>query len=147
MRRGFACAVLIVLACLAGCGGPSGPKTVQVSGTVKIKGQPVQGVEVQFVSEKFAGFAKTNAEGKYQLAPGAVAGPNKVCFRKFDAGQLKEDPAGGMDAGQFAAMQQAKGADVKAVKQLIPPEYSDAATTKMEFTVPPEGTKTADFDL
>jgi len=145
MRREFACAVLIGLASLAGCG-PSGPNTVQVSGTVKVKGQPVEGVEVQFISEQFAGFGKTDAEGKFQLTPGAVPGPNKVCFRKFDAGQLKEDPDAGMDAGQFAAMQQAQGPQM-AVKQLIPPEFSDAATTKMEFTVPPEGTTAADFEL
>ena len=145
MRRGFAWAGLIGLACLAGCG-PSGPKTVQVSGTLKIKGQPVEGVEVQFVTEKFAGFGKTNAEGKFQLVPGAIPGSNKVCFRKFDGGQLKDDPQAGMDAGQFAAMQQVQDAEVT-VKQLIPPEYGNAATTKVEFTVPPEGTTTADFDL
>lgn len=145
MRRGLACVALIGVACLVGCG-PSGPNTVQVSGTVKVKGQPVEGVEVQFISEQFAGFGKTNAEGKFQLTPGAVPGPNKVCFRKFDAGQLKDDPDAGMDAGQFAAMQQAQGAQMD-VKQLIPPEFSDAATTKMEFTVPPEGTTAADFDL
>ena len=145
MRKGFAWAGLIFLACLAGCG-PSGPKTVQVSGTLKIKGQPVEGVEVQFVTEEFAGVGKTNAEGKFQLVPGAMPGPNKVCFRKFEGGQLKEDPQGGMDAGQFAAMQQVQDAEVT-VKQLIPPEYGNAATTKVEFTVPPEGTTAADFDL
>ena len=145
MRKGFAWAGLISLACLAGCG-PSGPKTVQVSGTLKIKGQPVEGVEVEFVTEKFAGVGKTNAEGKFQLVPGAMPGPNKVCFRKFEGGQLKEDPQGGMDAGQFAAMQQVQDAKVT-VRQLIPPEYGDAATTKVEFTVPPGGTTAADFDL
>ena len=145
MRVSFACAGLIVLACLAGCGS-SGPKTVKVSGTLKIKGQPVEGVEVQFVSEKFAGYGKTNAEGKFQLMPGAIPGPNKVCFRKFDSGQLKDDPQAGMDAGQFAAMQQAQG-EQTTIKQLIPPEYSDAAKTKIEFNVPAAGTTGADFDL
>jgi hypothetical protein len=113
---------------------------------VKIKGQPVEGVEVQFISKEFAGVGKTNAEGKFQLVPGAISGPNKVSFRKFEGGPLTDDPQAGMDAGQFEAMQQAQGRQAT-VKQLIPAEYSDAATTKMEFTVPPEGTATADFDL
>jgi hypothetical protein len=146
MRMGFACAGLIVLTCLAGCGGPSGPKTAPVSGTLKIKGQAVEGVEVQFISEKFAAAGKTNAEGKFQLQPGAVPGRNKVCFRKFDSGQLKVDPQAGMDAGQFGAMTEAQGAK-PTVKQLIPPQYSNAATTKVEFDVPAKGTTTANFDL
>jgi hypothetical protein len=145
MRMGFACAGLIGLACLAGCGS-SGPKTVPVSGTVKLKGQPVEGVEVQFFSEKSAGIGTTNAEGKFQLVPGAVPGKNKVCFRKFDSGQLKVDPQGGMDAGQFQAMQQAQGVQ-PAVKQLIPPQYTDPATTKAEFDVPAKGSTAANFDL
>ena len=78
--------------------------------------------------------------------PAAVPGPNKVCFRKFDSGQLKVDPQAGMDAGQFGAMQQAQGVQ-PTVKQLIPPQYSDAATTKMEFDVPAKGTTAANFDL
>lgn len=145
MRMGLACAGLIGLVCLAGCG-RSGPTTVPVSGTLKIKGQPVEGVEVQFVSEKFAGIGKTNAEGKFQLLPGAAPGRNKVCFRKFESGQLKVDPQAGMDAGQFGAMQQGQGGQTT-IRQLIPPEYSDAATTKAEFDVPAKGTTTANFDL
>lgn len=145
MRSGFVRAGLIALACLAGCG-PSGPSTVAVSGTLKIKGQPVEGVEVQFISAEFAGFGKTDAGGKFQLVPGAVPGPNKVCFRKFESGTLKDDPQTGMDAGQFEAMQQAQGRQTS-VRQLIPPEFSDAATTQMEFNVPAEGTAAADFDL
>lgn len=145
MRRGLVWAGLIGLTCLAGCG-PSGPDTVPVSGTVKIKGQPVAGVEVQFIAAKFAGFGKTDAAGKFRLVPGAMPGPNKVCFRKFDSGQLKDDPQAGMDAGQLEAMQQAQGPQ-PTVKQLIPPEYCDPATTKMEFDVPAKGTSSADFDL
>lgn len=145
MWRGFACAGLIGFVCLAGCG-KSGTKTVPVSGTLKIKGQPVEGVEVQFVSEKFAAVGTTNAEGKFKLQPGAVPGRNKVCFRKFDAGQLKVDPQAGMDAVQFSAMQQAQGGQTT-IRQLVPPEYSDAATTKAEFDVPAKGTTTANFDL
>ena len=145
MRTGLASIGLVVLAILAGCG-RSGPKTVEVSGTVKVKGKAVEGVEVQFVGEKFAGVGKTDAQGKFRLASGAMPGRNKVCFRKFDTGQLTEDSKAGMDAGQFAAMQQAQGSAAK-VKQLIPAEYSDPATTKMEFNVPANGTTSADFDL
>lgn len=106
----------------------------------------MEGVEVQFLGDKSAGVGKTNTEGMFRLAQGAVPGRYKVCFRKFDSGALKDDPAAGMDAGQFAAMQQAHGQQAT-VKQLIPPEYSDPATTKMEFDVPANGTTSANFDL
>lgn len=143
MRLRWIGAGLMGLALVAGCG-PSGPKTVQVSGTLRIQGKPVEGVEVQFIAEKFAGLGKTNAEGKYRLA--AVPGRNKVSFRKFDGGPLKDDPGAGMDAGQFAAMQEARSLPTT-VKQLIPQEYRDPATTKMKFDVPSQGTASADFDL
>lgn len=106
----------------------------------------MEGVEVQFIGDKSASVGKTNAEGEFHLAQGAVPGRYKVCFRKFDSGALKDDPAAGMDAGQFAAMQQAQGQRTT-IKQLIPPEYSDPAKTKMEFDVPANGTTAANFDL
>jgi hypothetical protein len=143
MRMGLMGAGLIGLVCLAGCG----PKTVPVSGTVKIKGQAVEGVQVQFISErKVVGFGKTNAEGKFQLVHGAAPGPNKICLIKVDTGQQKNDPAGGMDSGQFEAMQQAQGPKAT-IKQLIPPEYGDAVTTQLKFDVPAKGTTAANFDL
>ncbi len=145
MNRGIRCALLVGLVGWSGCGS-NGLPTVFVSGTLKIDGRAVEGVEVQFVSANFAAVGKTDAEGKFQLNPGAMPGPNKVCFRKFDVGQFKDDPDAGMDAGQFAAMQQAQGSR-SLVKQLIPREYTDSATTKIEFIVPLEGTSAADFDL
>jgi hypothetical protein len=143
------CAVL--LAAFGGCGDAvSGPKTVRVAGAVTLDGRPLENAEVHFFSEKHAGFGKTDAEGKFKLITGAVAGENKVYFSKLKEGSFGTgDAESGMDAGQAeaaAAAVSGSGAPVLA-GQVIPAEYSSAATTPLKFTVPEGGTDSANFDL
>ena len=151
--------VLLLLALFAptfGCsGGAGGSKGVDVSGTVLIDGKPLEGVEVYFFTDQFEGFGKTNAEGKYQLVGGAAPGPNKIYFKKAnpDAVSGIDMSIPGMDAGQVAAMAEAKEKENSGGKQnatsfsLVPPEYSDPKTTKLSYPVPTEGTRSADFKI
>ncbi|RLT06019.1 MAG: hypothetical protein DWI21_11935 [Planctomycetota bacterium] len=146
---------LILFVPAVGCsGGSSGFKGVDVSGTVLIDGKPLEGVEVYFFTDQFEGFGKTNTEGKYQLVSGAAPGPNKIYFKKFnpDAVSGIDMSIPGMDAGQAAAMAEAKAAESGGKKKatslsLVPPEYSDPKTTKLSFPVPAAGTSSADFKI
>jgi hypothetical protein len=152
--RRSVCMILLGLMC--GCGGESvsGPETVDVSGTVKLGGQPLAGATVYFMTDGFTSVGTTDDSGAYQLPHGAVPGTNKVYITKMEGGDLVADPEAGMDAEQFRAMQQATQGDGAAQtspdsmpKEVIPPEYSDPQKTTLTFQVPEEGTTTADFDL
>lgn len=128
------------------------PDTVDVSGTILIDGKPVEGVEVNFVSdkEKFAGYGKTDAQGKYTLVQGAVPGPNKVWLRKLESGQFQVNVEEGMDQGQFEAMagsDPAMPTTAQAPKQLIPADFSDPKNPKLTYVVPEGGTESADFKI
>ena len=147
---------LVLFAPSVGCSGDSGGfKGVDVSGTVLIDGKPLEGMEVYFFTDKFEGFGKTNAEGKYQLVAGAMPGPNKIYFKKAnpDAVTGIDTSIPGMDAGQVAAMAEAQekansgGKKNATPTSLVPPEYSDPKTTKLSFPVPAGGASNADFKI
>lgn len=127
-----------------GCGGETGPTTVPVAGTVTMSGEPIAGAQITFLNDEFAAYAETDAEGRFDLRPGAVVGENKVIISKWE-GDMPMSEDDGMDAGQMDAMAMVGGAD--APKQLVPPEYTDANTTPLQFTVPEGGTDGATFDL
>ncbi|WP_164102459.1 carboxypeptidase-like regulatory domain-containing protein [Candidatus Laterigemmans baculatus] len=144
--RGVAVASLCSgLFLLSGCrDADTGPETVPVSGTITVDGKPIAGAKVTFLHETFAAFGETDASGKYQLAPGAVPGENKIVLSKWEGG-----PPGGEDAGfddeQLRMMAEAGGPD--APKQIFPREVTNAMTTNLTFSVPEEGSEAADFDL
>ena len=123
--------------------------TAEVSGTVTIDGQPVDGVEVNFVGEKFAGFGKTDSVGHYKLIHGAALGKNKVSFSKMVGNtDFKIDPEAGMDEEQYRLIAESSGGKIGNLpKQLIPAEYRDASTTKLTYEVLESGTTNADFKL
>ena len=136
------------LGAVAGCGesGEGKVKTVEVSGTVYLDGQPTEGVEVTFLGENHAGFGTTAPDGTYQLE--AEPGVNKICFSKFEGGDA--DPEAGMDSGQFEAMAGVpgdEGATANMPKQLIPERYTNAENPAETFTVPEGGATNADFKL
>jgi len=145
--------LLVCVALLAGCGGKKkGPATVKVSGTILFNGKPLEGAEVNFVAGDFASFGKTNSEGKFTLAQGAVPGNNKVYIRKPLTGPgFSDNPEDGMDAAQFEAAAEGNPELARKLKQsagpVIPPEYSDPQKTKLTFNVPDEGTDSADFNI
>jgi hypothetical protein len=135
MKQRFAICAALALGVLviAGCGGAQGPKPVGVSGTVYIDDKPAPNIAVFFVTEKHAGTGRTNAEGKYTLAQGAIPGVNKITFNAAEESK-KSDVEMGMDAGQMEA--QATGAPggasgavakKKAAGATLPERYSDAS--------------------
>ncbi len=153
MRCLVGCVSLVLIYSVIGCGGGSnGVKSVDVSGTVSLDGEPLEGVDVYFSSGKVGGYGTTDAEGKYRLVNGAAVGENKVHLKKFDTSNAAgiDMSIPGMDEGQAAAMMEAqsKTKEGKAKKlSLIPPEFSDPKTTKLTIEVPDSGTKSADFRI
>ena len=143
--------LLFVCVTLAGCGGAGYdvPDTADVSGTVTLDGDPVEGIEVHFMSDKFTGYGKTDSQGRYQLIQGAVPGENKVFFSKIEGGDVALDPEAGMDEMQLRMSAESQGGagGPKLARELIPAEYSDPAKSKLTFPVPEGGTNKADFRL
>ncbi len=149
-------AAMVVLLPACSSSKSQAPKTVRVSGTVTMNGEPLPGADVYFITEQFTGYAKTNEQGRYELVQGAVSGSNRVHISKFELPPgVTSDPESGMDLGQFeaaalAATDPATGEvprGVAAPRQLVPREYSDPANTKLTFPVPEDGTDSADFRL
>jgi len=155
LRTRTACAFFLTLALLAtaGCGGGGRdkPDTVNVSGTIYLDNKPLADALVTFSTEEFAGTGRTNSEGKYTLAQGAVPGDNKVTVEKWEGGGVELNPEEGMDEGQFEAMADPDMTGKKKVdvgpKQLIPLHYSDPKKSDLSFPVPDGGTDSADFRL
>ena len=153
MRRIVGCISLVLAICVFGCSGnKGGVKSVDVSGTITLDDQPLEGVEVSFSSGKFGGYGTTNAEGKYRLVSGAAVGENKVSLKKFDTSMAEgiDTSIEGMDEGQMAAKMEAQskskgGSGMKG--SMIPPEFTDPKTTKLKIDVPDGGTSSADFRL
>jgi hypothetical protein len=130
-------AVLSVLVLVAGCNKSGRPqvKTVTVSGTVQLDGKPLDGAEVNFVTDEYAGIATTGSDGRYEMT--AQAGENKVYIVKYDGeydptATQSDMPGSGGAAGP---------------KQLIPPKFSDPQKSELKFTVPDKGADNADFQL
>jgi hypothetical protein len=124
---------LVLTAC--GCG--RGPRTVPVSGQVKLDGQPLAGASVIFrpdSKEKEPGppsTGKTDAEGRFTLRTvdnqnGAVVGPHRVRV-------------------SLNVPAQGRGEDAPPIEKL-PAKFSGEGST-LRFTVPADGTKEANFDL
>lgn len=135
---------------IAGCGeGESKGRGVPVSGTITMGGAPLEGANVSFLNGTFAGFARTDASGHYQLVQGALPGTNKVVITKIEGGAepVVNDPASGMDAGQMEAAAMGTGVEVKKPKNLVPDEYGDPEKTKLTYEVPSDGADGVDFSI
>ncbi len=145
-RVGFLSVAIACLLCVPGCG-ESGPRMEPVSGSVTLKGKPIEGVNVYFVHDQQVSNGKTNSEGHYDLSQGAVAGENKVYFSKIEGGTFGDDDDGMAEFELEAAKASGGGRNAKGPKQIIPAEYSNAANPKLSFTVPSGGSTSADFEL
>jgi hypothetical protein len=123
----------------AGCGG--GPAIAPVSGRVTLDGKAVPNATVIFqpISQELnpgpGSQAKTDSEGRFTLQlmngqqSGALVGLHKVSITAYDGAD--EVPS--------------SGSNMVFRKSLIPEEYN--ARSKLTFTVTPEGSSTANFDL
>jgi hypothetical protein len=122
-----------------GCSGPA-YDVAAVFGRVTLDQKPIEGVHVSFqpqasgkggVNPGPGSFGVTDAEGRYRLElvepdrPGAVVGPHRVRFA------LREERENIDDAG-------------RPIGKGLPERYRDGS---ISFTVPPEGSDRADFEL
>ncbi len=139
------CAIL-----MSGCSEKGKPgRGVPVSGTITMGGSPLEGANVSFLNGTFAGFARTDAAGKYRLVQGALPGTNKIVISKIEGGAepVVNDPESGMDAGQMEAAAMGSGVEVEKPKNLVPDEYGDSSRTKLTFEVPSGGADGVDFTI
>ena len=128
-------AALLSVIALVGCGGgPDLPEMGQVSGTVTLDGQPLDGATIEFVPQSGRpSSAITDAEGKYTLrysarTNGATLGKHNVSIRS------ERDPvsAEGDQPG------------VEGRKELLPARYHEESTLVEEVAA---GSNTIDFAL
>jgi hypothetical protein len=134
---------IAILGLESGCGKDAAEPLAPVSGRIMLNGQPLAGATVSFASDQRQVSAITGDDGRYQLLPGAPLGTCRVGVSKCDkseANVLALDPGA---AGRVRATP----ATTQRPKQLIPSRYSDPRKTSLSFTVPPEGTDKADFEL
>ncbi len=157
-------AVTGLVVSLSGCSGSSGSlKTVAVTGTVTLKGQPVEGAMVSFVPQSpdaRAAFGSTNAAGRFSLTTlqpgdGALAGLYNVTIAKSSvpapaAAAPKGDPT------SFEAMNAARqeyeksktaGDKPKEPADLLPVKYKTASTSGLAADVKAGSTNDFTFAL
>jgi hypothetical protein len=123
---------------------------------VYLNGEPLEGAEVNFLTDEFASTAISNSKGEYELAQGAVPGKNKVYITMWKGDGIdpnsEEALETAMDPGQAEAM---LGADpdskpvevAGALEQTLPAKYSDPEKSVLSFPVPEGGTSKANFKL
>lgn len=118
-----------------------------------MNGEPIEGANVTFLNDTFAGFARTDASGHYRLVQGALPGTNRIVISKIEGGvesiisDLNPEGEPEMDAGQIDAAAMGLGAQVNLPKNLVPDEYGDPVRTKLTFEVPKDGATGVDFNL
>lgn len=134
---------------LSGCGTGASEELAQVSGVITYEGKPLANADVYFRQENLEGYGRTDDQGRFSLVRGAPIGECQVYITKtdIDLGNSQIDLSQeGMDEEQLRAMQ-GGGANRQAAKSLLPPKYCDPAQTELRFTVPPDGTTEANFQL
>jgi hypothetical protein len=122
-------ASLLVAFVASGCN--SGPQLAEVEGTVKVNGQPVDNIQVEFwpTSSGPKSIGVTDAQGRYTLTTdtnrkGAVVGSHKVVLK--DVGIMGDKFLG--RAGEDVDMTKGK-------KSRIPTNFNDVSKTPIEKTV------------
>ncbi len=126
--------VSLLALCMVGCsGGPAGPKTVPVSGTVTLDGSPLAGATVTFspVSGGKAAAGTTDQAGKFELitpggGAGAVPGSYKVTVTKVEGSEAADAPE---DAAPIDEGEQVE------VRLLVPEKYTKVDTTDLTVEV------------
>jgi len=132
--RGFGLFAVVVSVGLLGCGGgPKGPKTAQVSGTVTLDGAPLDEGSINFIPEDGTGApAGTKiVKGSYSVA--VPLGSKRVEIRAPKV------------VGQKVAYEgDPNSPKIDLIEERVPHRYN--ATTELK-TVVTDGTNKADFPL
>jgi hypothetical protein len=138
-RRTLSVFALCVLSISApGCGGGGLQENhVPVAGVVTLDGQPLEGAEINFLHEKHPVGMITGPGGKYNIPTGVVPGTYKVTVSKQEG--LEDVPEG-------VAVAPMPGG-TKENPETLPPHFSNPRLTKLQITVPEEGTQAANLDL
>lgn len=159
LRIGFA-AVMLLSFTIAGCGGSTGPKPVPVKGKVMLKGKPVDGAEVTFLSTTAGRSAsgRTNADGTFSLTTmktgdGAPPGDYVVTISKIETkgkkGGPETDVAAGVYGPEYASQMAAaaSGEMSKVFDNKLPEKYASPAESGLKRTVVQGDSNDFDFDL
>lgn len=130
------CLLGLALVAQSGCG-PSLPKTVPVSGTIKLNGKPIEGASVSFIRDSGGriGYGISDAQGQFKISTfgtedGATLGRHKVVVAKVDLQGLsvpKVEVEQNAEIGEPLLEQ--KGAWKP--KSLLPEKYSNPETTDL----------------
>lgn len=132
--------VLLSVLMLAGCSKNVAGRlpTYKVVGTVKYKGQFLEGADVilQFPSHNRASFARTNSSGEFSLGTyekedGALAGEALITVTKWE--QLP--PSTALVAGDPGYDPSKAYAAEKEPKLLVPKKYSDFSTSGLKVVI------------
>jgi hypothetical protein len=139
---------LLMIALVAGCGGPKRPQTVAVSGTVTLDGKPVEGATVGFIPEGGGRPATgtTDASGAFTLTTfepgdGAVVGKHSVTVSKVRGSGQQGDqastasgpgPGPGPGAMPLSGMPEAGGVKLE---WIVPKKYSEPANSGLKVEV------------
>jgi hypothetical protein len=129
-RAGSAILILFVFVAAGGCG--KGPTLAPVEGTVRMNGQPLANVQVEFWPESNGSRSTgvTDKEGRYQLTydgkrAGAVVGPHRILL--YDLQVYGDNPLSG---------KRNKDADVTPVNaSRFPASYADVMKTPLKKEV------------
>jgi len=143
MRQLVACSVIIVFA--IGCGGKKKDVGGAVSGTIKYKGQPVNGASLMVYSakgDKSVPFP-VSQEGEYHITD-MPDGDYKLVVQP--APVMKEMSTKGMDPAKEAEAK-ARLAQLKTTPTIkFPDKYKKFETTDLKVTITKQQ-QTIDFDL
>jgi hypothetical protein len=152
---------LTLAACLivsAGCNlGARRPPTYKVTGTVTMKGQPLEGATVVFVPAEGATHEPatgiTDSAGAFTLSTflsgdGAMAGDYRIKVSKFDIRKpTKEEQDRYISIEEEQKMQFGDEKPTPPAKNILLPKYANEASSGFTHTVTKKGPNTIDLKL
>lgn len=128
-------AVLLLAVFVSGCGKATGGR-LEISGTVRLQGAPLQSGTIEFVSADAKHLTgSTITDGKYSVPADKGLPPGKYTVR-ISATQ---------EEGAVPAGPPGPEAETHKTKALIPPQYNVESTLSAEVTQ--DGNNQFDFDL
>lgn len=145
MKFSGICWVVLLTACIGGCGGVSdAPDLVEATGTVLYNDAPVSGANVTFIVEGSPiSTASTNAEGKFVMTtggrPGAPLGNAKVGISKAPPTSVTGGEPTPEDMAKMAAANMGKSVEPPAPE--VPLKYGNPAGSGLTATLDKDGAK------
>ena len=139
---------MALILAVIGCGGPSLPNAVSVSGTVSYQNKPVAGAQVVLNNTDEKGkpaSGVTDAQGNFWVqtyvdgvqVKGAMPGSYKVTVTKTEQSTMSSEEM----------MKASSGSNAVGPKQLLPKKYSSPTTTTLTAEVKKGGSAPLKLDL